>query len=53
MGSPVILDGTAYSKEINETLKERVNKIREISGATPILASILVGDDPASVLMSG
>ncbi len=49
MSSPIILDGTAYAKEINETLKARVNTIKEISGTTPILAAILVGDDPASI----
>ncbi len=49
MNKPIVLDGSLYAKEINETLKERVNRIREISGAVPILATILVGEDPASV----
>jgi methylenetetrahydrofolate dehydrogenase (NADP+)/methenyltetrahydrofolate cyclohydrolase len=49
MNTPIILDGTAYAKEINEMLIKRVEKVREVSGAVPILATIIVGDDPASV----
>jgi len=45
----VILDGKALSKKIEEELALRVRVIMEKSGGkTPILATILVGDDPAS-----
>ncbi len=49
MSKAIILDGKAYSQEINEQLKSRVQKIKEVSKSTPILAAILVGDNPASV----
>jgi methylenetetrahydrofolate dehydrogenase (NADP+)/methenyltetrahydrofolate cyclohydrolase len=44
----VILDGKATAKKIEAELSERVAKIKEASGRTPILATILVGEDPAS-----
>ena len=44
-----VLDGKTLSREIEAELSTRVTKIREKSGGrTPILATILVGDDPAS-----
>lgn len=44
-----ILDGKALSKQMESELVGRVEKIKEKSeGKTPILATILVGDDPAS-----
>lgn len=43
-----ILDGKALSKELEKELITRVEKIKSKSGKTPILATILVGDDPAS-----
>lgn len=44
-----VLDGKALSQEIEAELSARVAKIRERSGGRPpILATILVGDDPAS-----
>ena len=43
-----ILDGKALSKQIEAELAVRVEKVKEISGRTPILATILVGGDPAS-----
>lgn len=46
---PVILNGKALSIQIEEELKERVAKIKEESGVTPVLATIIVGDNPASV----
>lgn len=49
MSEPLILDGRALSKQIEEELKIRVQKIKEKTGTTPVLATILVGDDPASV----
>jgi methylenetetrahydrofolate dehydrogenase (NADP+)/methenyltetrahydrofolate cyclohydrolase len=45
----VVLDGKALSKQIEASLAERVAKLKEKSGGrTPILATILVGEDPAS-----
>ena len=45
----LMLDGKALSKEIEASLIGRVEAIRERSGGrAPILATILVGDDPAS-----
>lgn len=45
----VVLDGKALSKEIEASLAARVAKLKETSGGrTPILATILVGEDPAS-----
>ena len=43
-----ILDGKKVSKETEETLKIRVDKIKAKKGIVPTLATILVGDDPAS-----
>jgi methylenetetrahydrofolate dehydrogenase (NADP+)/methenyltetrahydrofolate cyclohydrolase len=44
-----VLDGKSLSLEIEAELSARVAKIRERSGGRPpILATILVGDDPAS-----
>jgi methylenetetrahydrofolate dehydrogenase (NADP+)/methenyltetrahydrofolate cyclohydrolase len=47
--SAIILDGKALATKIEQELRERVEKIKQHSkGTTPILATILVGDDPAS-----
>ncbi len=43
-----ILDGKKVSKETEEILKIRVDKIKTRKGTVPTLATILVGDDPAS-----
>lgn len=43
-----ILDGKALAKKTEEELSQRVAKLAEKSGKTPILATILVGEDPAS-----
>lgn len=48
MNTPVILDGKGLSKLIEEELKERVSKIVARSGDKPVLATILVGNDPSS-----
>ena len=44
MAEPVILDGKTLAASIREDLKTRGAKLP----ATPVLATILVGDDPAS-----
>jgi methylenetetrahydrofolate dehydrogenase (NADP+)/methenyltetrahydrofolate cyclohydrolase len=49
MSNPVILDGAKLAKEIEAELSARVAKIKEKTGITPVLATILVGNNPASV----
>ena len=45
----IILDGKALAQQIEIDLTNRVQRIKEKSnGKSPILATILVGDDPAS-----
>ncbi len=45
----VVLDGKALSKQIEASLAERVAKLKgKAGGRAPILATILVGEDPAS-----
>lgn len=47
--SALVLDGKSLANLSEEELQERVARIRAGSGGrTPILATILVGDDPAS-----
>jgi len=47
--SGMVLDGKSLAKQMEIELAERVQKIKDKSGGkTPILATILVGDDPAS-----
>ncbi len=45
----LVLDGKAIAKKTEQELSQRVAKLKEQSGGqTPILATILVGGDPAS-----
>ncbi|HSQ16601.1 MAG TPA: bifunctional methylenetetrahydrofolate dehydrogenase/methenyltetrahydrofolate cyclohydrolase FolD [Anaerolineales bacterium] len=46
--SGIVLDGKALAKQMESELAERVQKIIVKTGKVPILATILVGDDPAS-----
>lgn len=46
--SALVLDGKALAQKTEQDLSRRVLALRESSGHTPILATILVGDDPAS-----
>lgn len=46
--SAVILDGKALAKQIEQSLSTRVTTIKDKTGRIPSLATILVGDDPAS-----
>jgi methylenetetrahydrofolate dehydrogenase (NADP+)/methenyltetrahydrofolate cyclohydrolase len=47
--SGLVLDGKAYAKELEVELQSRVRKVVEKTGGEPpILATILVGADPAS-----
>ena len=43
------LNGKIIAKETEEALKSRVNKVKLRLGFKPVLATIIVGDDPASV----
>jgi methylenetetrahydrofolate dehydrogenase (NADP+)/methenyltetrahydrofolate cyclohydrolase len=49
MSTPLVLDGKALAKSVEQELAVRVERIKEKSGVTPILATIIVGNDPASV----
>lgn len=49
MSEPLILNGKALAMEIEAELSARVQKLVEKTGRTPVLATILVGDNPASV----
>ncbi len=49
MSSPLILDGKALAAQIEDNLKVRARKIIEDTGRVPVLATIIVGSDPASV----
>ena len=44
----LILDGKKLAKEIEAELTQRVARIIEQTGSIPILATVLVGNDPAS-----
>jgi methylenetetrahydrofolate dehydrogenase (NADP+)/methenyltetrahydrofolate cyclohydrolase len=45
----IVLDGKTLARQMEEELSTRVRAIKERSnGVTPILATILVGDDPSS-----
>jgi methylenetetrahydrofolate dehydrogenase (NADP+)/methenyltetrahydrofolate cyclohydrolase len=49
MAEPLVLEGKNLAKSIEESLKPRVEAVVVKSGGKiPILATILVGDDPAS-----
>jgi methylenetetrahydrofolate dehydrogenase (NADP+)/methenyltetrahydrofolate cyclohydrolase len=43
-----VLDGKALAQQMEQELSVRVSRIKEKTSRTPILATILVGDDPAS-----
>ena len=44
----ITLDGKTLAQSTEQKLLERVQKIKETKGFVPILATILVGSDPAS-----
>jgi methylenetetrahydrofolate dehydrogenase (NADP+)/methenyltetrahydrofolate cyclohydrolase len=48
MSEPLILDGKALAQRNEELFRTRVEKIKEKTGTTPVLATIIVGNDPAS-----
>ena len=44
----LIMDGKSVAKETEDALKVRVQKLKEEKGFIPTLATVLVGNDPAS-----
>ncbi len=51
--SAILMDGRAVAKEIRERVKEKVQEFTETYGFAPKLATVLVGDDPGSVVYVG
>jgi methylenetetrahydrofolate dehydrogenase (NADP+) / methenyltetrahydrofolate cyclohydrolase len=49
MNTPLILDGKTLAAQLQDELKARVDELVRRTGKPPILATILVGADPASV----
>jgi methylenetetrahydrofolate dehydrogenase (NADP+)/methenyltetrahydrofolate cyclohydrolase len=48
MSTPTILDGKKAAQDMLDRCADRVAQIKEKTGVTPCLATILVGEDPAS-----
>jgi methylenetetrahydrofolate dehydrogenase (NADP+)/methenyltetrahydrofolate cyclohydrolase len=48
MSTPLVLDGKSLAQSIEQELAGRVAHLKERTGRTPRLATILVGSDPAS-----
>jgi methylenetetrahydrofolate dehydrogenase (NADP+)/methenyltetrahydrofolate cyclohydrolase len=48
MAEALVLDGKALARALEGELRERVEKWKAAAGRAPVLATILVGDDPAS-----
>ncbi len=46
--SSLLLDGKTISRQMEVSMKQRVDALKSRTGRTPILATLLVGDDPAS-----
>lgn len=46
--SAITLDGKALAKQLEAELAQRVEKLTAKTGRVPVLATILVGEDPAS-----
>jgi methylenetetrahydrofolate dehydrogenase (NADP+)/methenyltetrahydrofolate cyclohydrolase len=51
--SATIISGRAVGEEIRAELKERVTHLRETGGGVPGLATVLVGENPASQMYVG
>jgi methylenetetrahydrofolate dehydrogenase (NADP+)/methenyltetrahydrofolate cyclohydrolase len=50
MAEPLLLDGTKLAREIEANLAERSKAIIEKTGVQPVLATIIVGEYPPSVM---
>lgn len=48
-----IISGTEIAKQIREELKKEIKELKERHGVTPGLATVLVGNDPASKVYVG
>jgi methylenetetrahydrofolate dehydrogenase (NADP+)/methenyltetrahydrofolate cyclohydrolase len=48
MATAQIIDGTAIARALRETVASEVAEFRRTTGLTPGLATVLVGEDPAS-----
>lgn len=48
MSQPLVLDGRVVAKAVESDLQERVKVLVEKTGVTPVLATIIVGTNPAS-----
>ncbi len=48
-----LIKGTVISKEIKEELKVRIQELKDKHGITPGLATVIVGEDPASQVYVG
>lgn len=49
MSNPIVLDGKALAKETRKALKLKIKELKKhCPNAKPVLATILVGNDPAS-----
>ncbi len=48
MSQPLVLEGKSVAEAIEKDLSARVARVKERSHRTPVLATILVGSDPAS-----
>jgi methylenetetrahydrofolate dehydrogenase (NADP+)/methenyltetrahydrofolate cyclohydrolase len=48
MSTPLVLDGKSLAQSIEQELTGRVAHLKERTGRTPRLATLLVGSDPAS-----
>lgn len=48
--SATLLDGRSVARHLREQLKEEVAKFRQRYGVQPKLATVLVGDDPSSLV---
>ena len=46
--SPLVLNGKILSARIEEELRSRVQRVVNATGTVPVLATIIVGEDPAS-----
>jgi methylenetetrahydrofolate dehydrogenase (NADP+)/methenyltetrahydrofolate cyclohydrolase len=49
MANPIIMDGKAVAQQTLDRCAARVKQIVDKTGAQPCLATVLVGEDPASV----
>lgn len=48
MTTATLIDGKRVAQEMHQQTTQRVERIKQATGVTPCLATILVGDDPAS-----